>query len=172
MRLTLVTFLLFGICAGCSRSRPVTRIRQSLRSAGYTDVNVADDSGKGVVTLTGHVLSDADREKVGSLARAMADPEVVSNQISVQPRGYEKESRAIDSDIDKGIGDNLDAALIRQNLRHGVSYAVKNGVVTLTGDVTSQANRMQVQSIAAAVPYVRQVVNELQVKDQKASSSN
>jgi len=43
--------------------------------------------------------------------------------------------------------------------------------VTLTGEVNSQARRGQVEKLAAAVPDVQQVVNELQVKNQKATSS-
>jgi hypothetical protein len=37
--------------------------------------------------------------------------------------------------------------------------------------VNSQAKRAQVEKVAAGVPNVQQVVNELQVKDQKASST-
>jgi len=42
--------------------------------------------------------------------------------------------------------------------------------VTLTGEVNSQSRRMDVQQLAASIPNVRQVVNELQVKNQRASS--
>jgi osmotically-inducible protein OsmY len=38
--------------------------------------------------------------------------------------------------------------------------------------VDSQAKRAYAEKVAAAVPNVQQVVNELQVKDQKASSTN
>ena len=46
------------------------------------------------------------------------------------------------------------------------------GVLTLTGDVNSQELRVQVQNMAAAIPNVQQVVNELQVKNQKATGTN
>jgi hyperosmotically inducible protein len=49
---------------------------------------------------------------------------------------------------------------------------VKSGVVTLTGAVNSQSKRAYAEKVAAAVPNVQQVVNELQIKDQKASSTN
>jgi len=42
----------------------------------------------------------------------------------------------------------------------------------MTGQVESQSKRGQAQEIAGSVPNVQQVVNELQVKAQKASSSN
>jgi osmotically-inducible protein OsmY len=53
-----------------------------------------------------------------------------------------------------------------------VKYGVKNGVATLTGQVNSQSKRAEAERVAASVPNVQQVVNELQVTDQKASSSH
>lgn len=50
-------------------------------------------------------------------------------------------------------------------------HSQKNGVVTLTGEASSQSERIRTQAVAAAVPNVLQVVNELQVKNQKATSS-
>ena len=52
-----------------------------------------------------------------------------------------------------------------------VLYDVKSGVVTLTGEVNSESRRERAERVAAAVPNVRQVVNDLQIKNQKASSS-
>jgi osmotically-inducible protein OsmY len=66
----------------------------------------------------------------------------------------------------------MDAALIQNNLHDVVKYSVKNGVLTLTGNVNSQPDRVTVQNLAAAIPNVQQVVNELQVKEQKATASN
>lgn len=77
----------------------------------------------------------------------------------------------MNSDLDKGIAENLDAALIQSKMHDTVSYAVKNGVVTLSGEVNSQDKRTRAEQVASGVPNVQQVVNDLQVKDQKASSS-
>ena len=52
-----------------------------------------------------------------------------------------------------------------------MKYDVKNGVVTLTGEVNSEAKRARAEKVATGVPNVKQVVNDLQVKNQKASSS-
>jgi len=76
----------------------------------------------------------------------------------------------VNSDLDKAIDKNLDATLVQNKLQKGVRYSVKRGVVTLTGEVNSQSKRAQVEKIASTVPNVQQVVNELPVKDQKASS--
>ena len=65
----------------------------------------------------------------------------------------------------------MDAALVQNRLNKDVKYDVKNGVVTLTGEVNSQSKRALVEKVAAGVPNVQQVVNELQIKNQKASST-
>lgn len=72
--------------------------------------------------------------------------------------------------MDTPLTKNLDAALLKSRLQKGVKYSVKRGVVTLTGEVNSESRRAQVEKVASTVPNVQQVVNELQIKDQKASS--
>ena len=173
---TLLTFFIVGTLAGCSgttKSPDVSdSIRKSLDQAGLKDVSVSQDRDKGVVTLGGHVPSDGDKSHAESIAKSIAGGQVVSNQIGVIPPAAESEAKTVNSDLDKGIEKNLDAALIQHRLNKGVKYDVKNGVVTLTGEVNSQARRAQVEKVASAVPNVQQVVNELQVKDQKATSSH
>jgi osmotically-inducible protein OsmY len=90
----------------------------------------------------------------------------------VRPPGDESAAKTVNSDLDKGIERNLDAALIEEKLHDNVRYEVKNHDVTLTGNVDSQTMRSQAKTVASAVPNVQQVVNELQVKGQKATSSN
>jgi hyperosmotically inducible protein len=163
--------------AGCSRSDTrspavADEIRKSLDQSGYKDVSVSQDREKGVVTLTGHVAADSDKQQVESIAKSMSVGQVVADEIQVLPPGAERDAKAVDSDLDKGIDKNLDAALIQNRLNRDISYDVKNGVVTLKGNVNSEIRRNQAAHIASSVPNVQQVVNELQVKNQKASSSN
>jgi len=146
-------------------------VRASLDQAGLKDVSVSEDRGKGVVTLGGHVARDGDKSQAESIARSLAGAQVVANQIAVIPPGVESEAKTVNSDLDKGIESNLDAALIQYNLHENVKYAVKNHVVTLTGQVDSQSKRARAEEVAVAVPNVQQVVNVLQVKGQKATSS-
>ena len=172
---TSLALLAAGILVGCSQTTKspdvAASIRTSLDQAGLKDVSVSQDREKGVVTLNGHVAADGDKEQAQSIAMSMAGGQVVSNQIAVLPRGAEREAKTINADLDQGIGLNLDAALIANKLHESVKYDVKNHVVTLTGEVDSQSARRQAASIATSVPNVWQVVNELQVKNQKATSS-
>ena len=175
--LSLLALLAVGTLAGCSTESTKAAdvsgsIRTSLDQAGLKDVSVTQDRDKSVVTLGGHVATDADKGQAESIARTMAGIQVVANQIAVLPPGDESDAKRMNSDLDKGIGSNLHAALIQANLQDNVKYAVKNNVVTLTGEVDSQSKRGRAQEIAATVPNVQQVVNELQVRGQKATSSN
>ena len=124
------------------------------------------------MTLSGHVAADGDKVQAESIARSFAGTEVVSNQIEVISPGAQSKTREINADLDNAIASNLDAALIKDRLHESVKYAVKNHVVTLTGEVDSQNKRARAEEVASGVVNVQQVVNELQVKAQKASSSN
>jgi hyperosmotically inducible periplasmic protein len=177
MLAALLTLLTIIPLAGCSstptKSPDVTdSLRKSLDQAGYKDVSVDQDRDKGVVTLGGHVPVEMDKAQAESIAKSIAGTQAVADQIAVIPLGNESDAQAVNADLDKGIEKNLDAALIENKLNKHVKYDVKNGVVTLTGNVRSEATRSRAQSVASGVPNVQQVVNELQVKDQKASSSN
>jgi len=175
--LFLLALIAIGTLAGCAtestKAVDVTgSIRTSLDQAGLKDVSVTQDRDKSVVTLGGHVPTDGDKGQAESIARTMAGIQVVANQIAVLPPGDESDAKRMNSDLDKGIESNLHAALIQESLQNSVKYSVKNNVVTLTGDVDSQAKRGRAQEVASTVPYVQQVVNELQVRGQKATSSN
>src|ERR1035437_3866528 len=172
----MVGLLAVGILAGCSQTATKSpdvsdSIRKSLDQAGLKNVSVSQDRDKGVVTLGGQVASENDKSQAESLAKSMAGSQVVANQIAVVPVGIEKDARAVNSDLDDGIEKNLDAALIQNNMHDDVKYDVKSNVVTLSGEVNSRSKRDQAERVAAGVPKVKQVVNDLQVKNQKASSS-
>jgi len=171
--LTLLALAAMLGCYGDSAKSPDVsdNIRKSLDQAGLKDVSVSQDRDKGVVTLGGQVATDNAKFQAESLAKSLAGGQVVADQIAVIPVGAEKAARAVNSDLDQGIEKNLDAALIQNKLHDNVTYTVKSGVVTLTGEVNSENSRTRAGNIASAVPNVQQVVNDLQVKDQKASSS-
>jgi len=171
----MLTLLAAGTLAGCSgraASPDVSdSIRKSLDQAGLKDVSVSQDREKGIVTLGGQVATDGDKAQAETLAKSLAGTQVVADQIAVIVPGLEKETKAVNSDLDQGIEKNLDAALIQNKLHENVKYEVKSTVVTLTGEVNSESKRARAEKLATAVPNVQQVVNDLQVKNQKARSS-
>jgi osmotically-inducible protein OsmY len=175
--LTFLAVVAVGTLVGCSTTSTKApdvsdSLRSSLDRAGFKDVSVSQDRDKGVVTLGGHVAADSDKSQAESIARSIAGTQVVSNQIAVLPLGAESEAKTVNSELDKAIEHNLDAALIQDKLHESVKYAVKNHVVTLSGEVDSQSKRARAERVASGVPNVQQVVNELQVKGQKATESH
>jgi hyperosmotically inducible periplasmic protein len=172
---SLLTVVAAVILAGCSQTSKSPDVSESLRKAldeaGLKTVTIDQDRAKGVVTLGGHVETDGDKARAEAVAAPIAAGQVVSDQIGVVPAGAESDAKNVNADLDKGIEQNLDAVLIQSKLHGLVKYAVKNHVVTLTGEVESQSRRREAERLAASVPNVQQVVNELQVKNQKATSS-
>jgi osmotically-inducible protein OsmY len=162
---------LLAACATSAKSADVSDgLRKSLDQSGLKDVAVSQDRDKGVVTLTGHVTADGDKANAESIAKSIAVGQVVANEIVVLPPGVEQDARKISSALDDGISSNVKAAFIQNGVGDGVKYTVAAAVVTLTGEVNSQAKRGEVAKLVRSVPNVNQVVNELQVKDQKATS--
>jgi osmotically-inducible protein OsmY len=159
-------------CSDRQKAPDVTRdVRHALDQAGLNDVRVGQDRDKRVVTLTGNVKSDDEKARAESVAKSVAGDEVVANEIGVRPKGDEGTSRKVESDLDSGIDKNLSAMLEEHRLKNDVRYDVNNQVVTLKGDVRSQSQRSSVQKLAEQVPNVKQVVNELEVKNQPATSN-
>jgi hyperosmotically inducible periplasmic protein len=173
--LIFTALLVFCSLSACTQpaDRPpdvTSAVRQSLDQAGLKNVSVNQDRDKGVVTLAGHVASEDAKGQAESIAKTMAAGQVVANQVAVIPPGFEKVAKTVNSDLDQGIEKNLDAALVASGFDSQVKYDVKNRVVVLKGEVDSQAKRSEAAKVAAAVPNVDQVVNEVQVKNQKATS--
>jgi hyperosmotically inducible protein len=171
----LAAALVFG--AGCGQQQTKApdvkdNIKQGLEQAGLKDVSVSQDRDKGVVTLTGTVANDADKSQAESIARAAATGQVIANQIGVRPAGEESMAKDVQSDMDKAIEKNVEAVLAKHKWNKDVSYKVNQGVVTLKGKVNSQSQRTMVEKVVASTPNVAQVVNELEVKNQKATSSS
>jgi len=145
-------------------------VRQALDAAGLNSVHVGQDRAKNVVTLSGNVGTDDDKNRADSIAKSNAGNAVVSDEIAVRPAGDEGTARKVDSELDSGIDKNLEAMLVQHKLNHDVRYNVSEGVVTLKGNVPSTIERTSAEKLAKQVPNVKQVVNELEVKGQKATS--
>jgi hypothetical protein len=129
---SLLAMVVIGTLAGCSskstRSADVSGgIRTSLDQAGLKAVPVTEDHDKGVVTLGGTVTADVYKSQAESIATSMAG--------AVIPPG-QRDAKKMNSDPDKGIEGNLDAALLQSGLHKNVNYAVNNQVVTMTGEWT------------------------------------
>lgn len=167
--------LVLAITLACTNTKApdvTDNVRNALDSAGLSDVKVSQDRDKNVVTLSGDVPSDDDKTRAESIAKSQAGSAVVANEIGVRPKGDEgSTAKKVDSELDSGIDKNLEAMLVEHKMNRAVSYDVNNGVVTLKGNVPSPGQRANVEKLAQQVPNVKQVVNELEVKNQRATST-
>ncbi len=165
-------FALTMVCCNANKAPDVSQdVRHALDQAGFNNVSVSQDREKNVVTLKGDLQSDDDKTRAESVAKSAAGTAVVADEIAVRPNGEESTAKKVDSALDAGIDKNLEAMLVQHKLNKNVKYDVSNGVVTLKGDVPSQSQRSSAEKVAQSVPNVKQVVNELEVKHQRATSS-
>ena len=144
------------------------QIKDSLKANNLGDVKVAEDRDKGVITLSGDVKDEQAKAQAEDIAKQNAGGLIVANEIGVRPAGAEGEAKKVDNNLDKGIQDNLRAAITANGMdNQHIRFDSKNGVVTMKGDVDTAAQRQEAEKMAAGIPNVSQVVNELQVKGAK-----
>lgn len=171
----LIVMVAAGLLAGCSNTTKAPavagNIRKSLDQSGLKDVSVSQDRDKGVVTLGGHVATNDDKGRADQIAQSVAGGQVVANEIQVLPPNDSSPAKKVDSDLDKGIDKNVDAAFVANGVASGIHHSVKNGVVTLTGTVDTSDQRNELEALAAKVPNTQQVVNEVQTRHTKATTS-
>ena len=174
----IATAALFGVflLVGCnSNERPDVKdaVSSALSSNNLGVVSVSQDREKGVITLTGDVESEDKKKLAESVAKQAAPNYAISNQIGVRPPGAESQAKAGDYSLDSGIQDNYKAALkAHKNLDdQSISYSAKNGTLVLKGSVKTQAQRNEANKLARAVPNVKEVVNEIEIKPGKHSTS-
>jgi osmotically-inducible protein OsmY len=109
--------------------------------------------------------SEDAKQQAGQIAQAAAGSRIIANEISVEPVGNESAARKIESNVDDGIKNNYKAALVSKGLdKEHIRVDARNGVVTLKGTVKTPDQRKEAEQIAANIPNVAQVVNELEVR--------
>ena len=174
--------LLLAVCVACSSQKNATdapsnsdikdQVSKSLDSAGYKDVKVDVNRDKQLVTLSGDVNSDQDKQRAAQVAKDAAGNFVLSNEIGVRPQGGGSEAKTIDTNLDKAIEHDFKAEIVANRLdQQHIKYEAKNGVLTLKGKVRNATVRDKVEELAAKVPNVRQVVNEIDISGPQPAKS-
>ena len=149
-------------------------VTNSLNSNNLSSVSVSQDRDKGVMTLTGDVNSEDQKNQAATLAKQAAPDYTIADEIGVTPQGVASQAKAVESNLDSGIEDNYKAAIkAHRNLDdQSIDYSAKNGTLVLKGSVKTVAQKKEAEHLAKSVPNVQQVVNEIEVKPGKHSSPN
>jgi len=158
--------LFFGV--GCSNENNISYkdgVQKALQQADLKDVTVSEDKDKNTITLGGKLHSDDAKAKAAEVAKSAAGTRIIANEISVQPVGSESEAKDVASNLDDAIEKNYKAALISSGLeKQHVDFKAKNGVLTLTGSVHDANQRQHAGKLAAGIPNVQQVLNQIEVR--------
>jgi osmotically-inducible protein OsmY len=167
---TVATFFVLAallLTVACSHQDNVSYkddVKKALEQAELKDVTVSEDKDKNTITLGGTLHSDEAKGKAAEVAKGAANTRIIANDISVQPVGSEAEAKNVASNLDDAIEKNYKAALISSRLdKQHISFKAKNGALTLMGSVQNANERQQAQKLAAGIPNVQQVVNQIEV---------
>ncbi len=172
----LLALLSLGLLVGCSSQRANTppakdNVKNALDQKGLGDISVEEDRDKGVITLKGDAKDEATRREAGEVAQAAAPGRVISNELAVRPVGEEGTAKKIESNTDDAIESSFKAQIAAHHWdNQHIHFNAKNGVLTLTGDVDTSAQRAEAEKVASQIDGVQQVVNELQVKGKKTAA--
>jgi len=148
-------------------------VTNSLGSNNLSDVSVSQDRDKGVITLTGSVSFNDQKTQAELLAKQAAPDYTIADEIGVRPP-WNSNAGAVASNLDSAIEDNFKAAIKAHNSLddQSIHFKAKNGTLVLKGTVKTLEQKREAESLAKQVPNVQQVVNELEVKPTKHSTSN
>lgn len=164
------------VVAGCNRaSHPDEKsaVNDALKNSNLSSVSVSQDRDKGVMTLKGNLDSQDLKNQAENIARQAAPDYTVADEIGVRPPGA-SEAGSVASNLDSAIEDNF-KAMIKAHASlndQSISGAAKNGTLVLKGSVKTAKQKKEAEDLAKKVPNVQQVVNELEVKPGKHSTSN
>lgn len=172
------TFLSLFLLVACNKDAQHPDVKDAVDSAMTQNnlgvVKVSQDRDKGILTLTGDVISADDKGRAEGIAKQNAPGYTIANELGVRPQGAESQAKAVDSNLDSGIQDNFKAALkAHKNLDdQSISSDAKNGTIVLKGSVKTAAQKAEAAKLAKSVPNVKEVVNEIAVKGDKSSTAN
>jgi osmotically-inducible protein OsmY len=123
------------------------------------DPNVAVEVHEGVVTLSGQVLDDAVKMEVENAAKEVKGVKSVTNNVVATPPPAPPAPVVINDDA--AITTAIQSGLEMKNIK-GVTVAVANGEVTLTGN--ARKNDLQTIMQVANESKPAKVINNLVIK--------
>jgi osmotically-inducible protein OsmY len=134
----------------------------ALSSAALDDVEADYDNDAKTIHLTGTVNTENERQRAADVVqKAVGNGAQVANEVTV---ANVDENTA--DDLDDGLETRLDELVDNEaELKDdSISFDANNGVLTITGNVGSAAERDRVGDMARSQPGVKDVINSLEVK--------
>lgn len=153
-----------ALAAACARNSndPKDRVDKALSDANVKGVHASYDRDANVVHLTGTVDSVDQKERADQAATgAVGTTGRVLDEIQVQ--GMDEKPAA---DQDALIRDTLKTDIAKDQVLQDrdIHIDVNNRVVTVKGNVRTAAEKEKVTQLVQAVPGVKQMANELEIR--------
>jgi hyperosmotically inducible periplasmic protein len=128
-----------------------------------SSANINVDTKGGVVTLTGIVTTQANKDQAARIARDTEGVTRVINNITVETYGEHNDEVAGMSASDLAILSKIKTRYVAEDVI-GARVEVKDGMVTLKGNVENAQIRARAENIARATSGVRGVNNLIEVR--------
>jgi hyperosmotically inducible protein len=173
--LTGATAILVSGCAGDKYSRStgeyiddktvISRVNSALHdNAEYKFESVQVASFKGNVQLSGFVDSEAQKYNAAKIAKTVQGVRDVENDITVgnstsTTTGQYIDDKSLTHRVNNALGDNQEYKF------NEVNVTCQQGTAQLSGFVNTKDQKSQAGDIAKNVPGVKDVVNNISVKD-------
>ncbi len=127
-----------------------------------SSANINVDTKGGVVTLTGVVMTQANKEQAERIARNTEGVTRVINNVTVEMEGEYAGAGVGMSASDLAILSKIKTRYVAEDVT-GAKVEVRDGVVTLTGNVENAQIRGRAENIARATSGVKNVNNMIEV---------
>ena len=127
-----------------------------------SSANINVDTKGGVVTLTGVVTTQANKEQAERIAMNTEGVTRVINNITVETDGEHTAAGAGMSASDLAILSKIKTRYVAEDVT-GAKVEVSDGVVTLTGNVENAQTRVRAENIARSTSGVKSVNNMIEV---------
>jgi hyperosmotically inducible periplasmic protein len=171
MRILLIVLgaLLALASANCERrsvadSAITTIVKSKLAVDNETSsANINVDTKGGVVTLTGIVTTQANKDQAERIARDTEGVTRVINNITVETYGEHNGEVAGMSASDLAILSKIKTRYVAEDVT-GARVEVKDGMVTLKGNVENAQIRARAENIARATSGVKGINNLIEVR--------
>lgn len=162
-----------GLLVACAATDPTITGSVKTKLAADTVVDASDidvDTEDGVVTLTGNLDDRAAKERALTIARETSGVKRVVDMLAVRRANGSGDAPAGERTLGEGIDDAGITMAVKSKLLSDpevkglqIDVDTRNGVVYLTGEVGSSAEREHAVELAQKTANVRRVEDNLKV---------
>lgn len=141
-------------------------------SKGYDKVTV--DVRDGVVTLSGSVKTESDKEKIEKEVRNLDGVKTFNSQLKVNEPSKDSEkkypqdiaSNSADAQLNKKIRDTISSGWLWDSYK-GVALNTTDGVVSLTGSIKNRKDEQKLVEEIQKIQGVKSVNSNLRIENEK-----